>query len=140
VVFYCQSLSLRYDSLSRGQGHGQAMPSYPLQHADDQTQQLEAVVSKYRLLPQKLPIQSVCILGCPGCETDLLGDNPLSSGWTVRTVIRFDHVEHIIRRVGDEFPRSIREWDRILLQFLTKLWYSEDPIISAEICVSWGAD
>ena len=58
----------------------------------------------------------------------------------MRTVIRLDHVEYIIRRVGDEFPGSVREWDGILLQFLSKLWYSEDPITSAEICVSWGAD
>jgi len=79
-------------------------------------------------------------LKCPGCETDLLGDNPLGSGWTVRTVIRLDHVEHIIRGVGDEFPRSIREGDGILLQLFTKLGYSKDPITSAEICVSWGAD
>jgi hypothetical protein len=107
---------------------------------DDRTQQLEAGESKYRLLPRKLPIQSVCILGCPGCETDLLCDNPLGSGRAVRTVIRLDHVEYIIRRVGDEIPRSVGEWDGILLQLFTKLWYSEDPIISAEICVSWAAD
>lgn len=48
------------------------------------------------------------------------------------TVIRLDHVEHSVRRVGDELPRSVREGDRILLQFLSKLWHSEDPITSAD--------
>jgi hypothetical protein len=140
VVFCHQPPPLANYSPSGGQGHGRATPSCPLQHADDQTRQQEAGESKYRLLYRKLPIQSVCIHGCPGCETDLLGDDPLSSGWAVRTVIRFDHVEHIIRRMGDKFPRSIREWDGILLQFLSKLWYSKDPMISAELDVSWGAD
>jgi hypothetical protein len=41
------------------------------------------------------------------CETDLLGNDPLGSGWAVCTVIRLDHVEDIIRRVGNEFSRGI---------------------------------
>ena len=109
------------------------MPNYPLQHADDRTQQQEAVGLKYRLLPQKLPIQSIIPLDAKGgVLTDLLGDDPLSSGWTMRTVIRLDHVEYSIRRVGDELPGSVREGDGILLQLFTKLWYSKDPITSAD--------
>jgi len=50
----------------------------------------------------------------------------------VRTVIRLNHVEHSVRRVGDELPRSVREGDGILLQFLSKLWYSEDSVTSAD--------
>lgn len=109
------------------------MPNCPLQHADDRTRRLEAVGLKYRLLPQKLPIRSVIPLDAKGCKTDLLGDDPLSSGWAVRAVIRLNHVEYSIRRMGDEFSRSVREGNGILLQLFTKLWYREDPIISAEI-------
>lgn len=47
------------------------------------------------------------------------------------TVIRLDHVEDSIRRMGDEFPRGVRKGNRVLLQLLSKFRYRKDPIQSA---------
>jgi hypothetical protein len=74
-----------------------------------------------------LPGLSVLIILKEENATDLFGNDPLGSSRTVCTMISLDHVKDILGMVGNEFSRSIRKRNRILLQLFSKLWYCENP-------------
>jgi hypothetical protein len=51
---------------------------------------------------------------------------PLNRLRSICPVIRFDHVEHRCIRMGDEFPRSICQGNRVLLELFTQFRNGEN--------------